>query len=68
MFLQVVAKVNVKLLLDTMSMDSLLEVFTKYTTNKMSIEDAKELIADVISQKDVTIFDFEQFLKCYFDK
>jgi hypothetical protein len=55
------------MLLGAMTMESLLEAFTKDATNKMSIEDAKELIAEVTSQKDVTNFDFEQFLKCYFD-
>jgi hypothetical protein len=48
-------------------MECLVEAFTKHATNKMSIEEAKELISNVSSQRDGSIFDCGQFIRCYLD-
>ncbi|KAI8909612.1 hypothetical protein EDD86DRAFT_246979 [Gorgonomyces haynaldii] len=52
----------------TIRMDTLINAFVKHATNKMSLEDAIELINQVAPQQDNGLFDYEQFIRIYFGK
>jgi Ca2+-binding EF-hand superfamily protein len=50
----------------TLNMETVVAAFTKFATNKLSREDAVELISQVAPQKDNGLFDYSQFVKIYF--
>ncbi|KAI8925223.1 hypothetical protein BC831DRAFT_277965 [Entophlyctis helioformis] len=49
------------------SMSELIKAFTEYPDNKLSMDDAKELIRQVSSNSDKDTFNFNQFMGLYFN-